>query len=198
MTFSEAIKIKDGVFYNLAGHLARMNRTAMHFFGHGVDLDLSPRMIPPDLRTGLVKCRVVYGLHGVDSVEFSPYVLRTIKSVATVHDDTIEYAHKSTDRSRIDALVRASGADEIIIVKDGSVTDSSFANLVLEDSAGALVTPSTCLLPGTKRAQLLERGIIVEREVREHNLRDATKIYLINAMIDLEDGVTLPVINKSV
>ncbi len=184
MTFSEVIKVQDGVFYNLDGHEARMNRTTMHFFGNGIALGLIPEMIPPDLHTGLVKCRVVYGIHGVESIEFSPYTLRTIRSVAIVRDDTIEYAYKSTDRSHLNMLLERSGCDDIIIVKNGFVTDASSANIVLEDMFGALYTPSTCLLPGTKRASLLERGVIMECEVKEQDLKNAAKIYLINAMID--------------
>ncbi len=204
MTFSEVIKVRDGVFYNLAGHEARAARTAMHHFGHnfgnvfcndfcnGVAPGMVPETTLPTLRAGLVKCRVVYGRRGVESVEFAPYEFRTIRNVAIVHDDTIEYSWKSTDRSRLNALLAASGCDEIVIVKNGMVTDTSSANIVLEDTSGALYTPCTPLLPGTKRASLLERGIIAEREVRVQDLRNAAKIYLINAMIDLEDGILLP------
>ncbi len=191
-TFSEAIKVCDGVFYNPGGHQARVSRTAMHFFSRNIKLDLTPEMIPPNLCAGLVKCRVVYGRQGVESVEFAPYTFRTIRSVAIVHDNTIDYTYKSTDRNRLNALLTASGCDEIIIVKNGLITDTSSANLVLEDASGALYTPSTPLLAGTKRALLLERGVITEHEIRPEDLISAVKIHLINAMIDLEDGIALP------
>lgn len=192
ITFSEAIKVHDGVFYNLAGHQARVTRTAMHHFGHDIQLDLTPDMIPLDQRAGLVKCRVVYGSRGIESIEFTPYTFHIIRTVAIIHDDTIDYTYKSTDRSRLNALLAASGCDEIIIVKNGLVTDTSVANIVLEDPFGKLYTPSTPLLAGTKRASLLERGIITEREIRPADLQTAARIRLINAMIDLEDNVELP------
>ncbi len=191
MTFSEAIKVRGGVFYNLAGHQARVSRTARHFFGRDITLDLTPEMIPPGMRTSFVKCRVVYGGQGVESVEFTPYTFRTVRSVAIVHDDTIDYTYKSTDRSRLNVLLAASGCDEIIIVKNGLVTDASSANIVVEDVSGALYTPSTPLLAGTKRASLLKHGIITECEISPEKLQTAAKIHLINAMIDLEDGITL-------
>ena len=197
MMFSEAIKVRDGGFYNLDLHLARMNRTAMHHFGHGVTLDLTPDMVPAELRSGLVKCRVVYG-ERVESVEFAPYLFRIIRSVAVVHDDTVEYTFKSTDRGCIDTLRREAGTDDIIIVKNGLVTDSSFANIVLELPDGTLHTPSTPLLAGTKREKLLREGTISEREIREAELRAASKIYLINAMIDLEDNQTLKSLFKNI
>ncbi len=190
--FSEAIKVRDGVFYNLAGHQSRITRTVQHFFGHDIVLDLTPEMIPPALRTGLVKCRMVYDGQGIESVEFAPYTFRTIRSVAIVHDNTIDYTYKSTDRSRLNELLKTSGCDEIVIVKNGLVSDSSSANIALEDASGALYTPSTPLLAGTKRASLLESDIITEREIRPEELQTASKIRLINAMIDLEDDIVLP------
>lgn len=181
--------MRDGVFHNLEGHRARMDRTAAHFFGR--TFELQP-VVPADMRSGLVKCRVVYGERGVESVEFAPYVFRTIRTVAIVRDDTIDYTYKSTDRSRLNRLAAESGCDEIVIVKNGFVTDASSANIVLEDPSGALYTPSTPLLRGTKRELLLRAGVITEREVRPDDLRSAANIRIINAMIDLEDNVVLP------
>lgn len=190
--FSEAIKVLNGEFCNLPGHRVRINRTAQHFFGHDVELRPTPEMIPEELRNGLVKCRVVYGTGGIGSMEFEPYTFREIKTVAIVRDDAIDYTYKSTDRSRLNELLKASGCDEVIIVKNGFVTDASAANIVLEDDQGALYTPSTPLLRGTKREYLLHSGVIAEREIRPDDLCAAAKIYLINAMIDLEDNVVLP------
>jgi 4-amino-4-deoxychorismate lyase len=188
--FSEAIKVKDGVFYNLSGHRARMNRTAMVHFGRTVELDLTEEMIPAERRAGLVKCRVEYD-ENVLSVEFIPYAFRTIRTVAVVRDEEIDYTYKSVDRSRLDRLRQDSGCDEVIIVKGGRVTDASSSNLVLEDASG-LYTPADCLLSGTKRADLLARGVIRERVILEKDLHKARRIFLINAMIDLEDGVVVP------
>ncbi len=56
-------------------------------------------------------------------------------------------------------------ADDIIITKNGNITDSSFSNLVFESSDGALFTPETYLLEGgTKRKFLLKNGIIREKK----------------------------------
>ncbi len=197
MTFSEAIKVRDGVFYNLPLHEARMNRTARHFFGYNRPLDLTFDMIPPEFRTGLVKCRVVYDHSGITGIEFAPYTFRKIKTVAIMRDDTIDYTYKSTDRSRLNVLLANSGCDEIIIVKNGLVADASSSNIVLEDSTGTLYTPSTPLLAGTKREYLLRMGIIHERDIHPEALLADTKIHLINAMIDLEDNIVLPPVTTS-
>lgn len=191
MMFSEVIKVQDGVFYNLSLHQERMNRTARLFFGCDIELNLSPEMIPNALHKGLVKCWAVYGRNGVTGVEFTPYIFREIKSVAIVCDDQIDYTYKSTDRSCLNMLLTASGYDEIIIVKRGLVTDASSANIVLENSSGILYTPSIPLLAGTKRASLLKARIIRTCAIRPEDLYSAKKIYLINAMIDIEDHIEL-------
>ncbi len=65
----------------------------------------------------------------------------------------------------------------------GEVTESTIANLVAR-IGGELVTPpvSSGLLAGTFRADLLERGEIVERVIRVDELRSADALYLINSV----------------
>jgi 4-amino-4-deoxychorismate lyase len=48
-------------------------------------------------------------------------------------------------------------------------------------------------LNGTKRQQLLREGKISEREISVDSLGDYDRIYLINAMLDIEDGISLSV-----
>ena len=80
------------------------------------------------------KTRVVYGKQGVEAVEYAPYFIRNINSLQVVEDDTITYGYKSTDRSRLNALVAQKGnCDNIIIVKHGLLTDTSFTNLAIFD-----------------------------------------------------------------
>lgn len=189
-TFSEVIKVKDGLFCNLPYHVARMNRTAKHFFGKEIEYAFAPESIPACKQTGLVKCRVVYSDEILET-EFSDYSFKPVKTIAIVHDNTIEYPYKSTDRSRLNELLEASGCDEIIIVKNGYVTDSSCANIVLEDGS-ELYTPSTCLLPGIKREYLLNSSMVSERAVQLDDLLNVEKIHFINAMADLGDNVVCP------
>lgn len=188
-SFSEIIKIKEGEVYNLPLHQERMNRTCQHFFGKDIHLDLPHESIPSESQKGLVKCRIVY-TDRIESIEFAPYTFKQIRRVAIVTDNDISYAYKSTDRSRIATLLKDSGADEIIIIKDGLVTDTSFTNIVCQDKLG-LYTPTTCLLPGTKRAYLLHSGQIAERSISVDELLKMQNIFLINAMIDLEDCITI-------
>jgi len=81
--------------------------------------------------------------------------------------------------------------DDIIIVKNGFVTDSFAANILFLDGV-QWITPTTPLLNGTKRQFLLDQGIIAEKEIREEDIRTYQKVGLINAMIDFDE---MPVID---
>ncbi|PXV68946.1 4-amino-4-deoxychorismate lyase [Dysgonomonas alginatilytica] len=190
LLFVESIKVKDGVFYNLPLHIARLNRTAMHFFGSAPVLKLLEDMIPEALKVGLVKCRVTYGSQIV-SIEFEPYVFRRISSLTLVEGNAIDYTYKSADRSALNTLFsRKATGDDILIVKNGLIADTSFANVVFRNSKG-FFTPKSYLLGGTKRQYLLGKGIIRETDISVDDLSSFSKIYLINAMIDLEDEICI-------
>ena len=190
--FIETIKVKDGVFYNLPLHIARLERTAIHFFGVAPSLELSQSMIPETLRIGIVKCRVTYSSQ-IISVEFEPYAFRHLSSLTLVEDNDIDYTYKAVDRSSLNSLYsRREDGDDILIVKNGLVTDTSYANVVFENANG-LYTPKSYLLGGIKRQYLLQNGIINELVINQDDIRLFSKVYLINAMIDLEDAICVSV-----
>lgn len=190
--FIETIKVKDGVFYNLPLHIARLERTALHFFGVAPSLKLSESMIPEALRVGIVKCRVTYSFEIV-SVEFEPYVFRRLSSLTLVEDNNIDYTYKAMDRSVLNSLsTRSEEGGDILIVKNGMITDTSYANVVFENTNG-LYTPKSYLLGGIKRHTLLQSGVINELIINQDNIGCFSKIYLINAMIDIEDAVCISV-----
>ena len=185
--FVETIKIKDGRVQAIAYHQARMERTLRHFFPA-----LCPAIIPslaavvvPNGEMDLYKARVVYGGQGIEAITYAPYTMRDIHSLRVVEDDTIEYGYKSTDRSRLNSLAAIRGdCDEVIIVKQGFLTDTSFTNLAIYDGRQWL-TPRHPLLCGTKRAYLLDRGIIQEADLTLTDLQKAHQVALFNAMIEL-------------
>lgn len=159
------------------------------------EMDLAERItIPSDLNEGLYKCRVLYAAE-IESVEFIPYKLPVIRSLKLITDDEIEYAHKYEDRSRISRLFESRGScDDILIIKNGLVTDTSFCNTVFYDGK-KYYTPAMPLLNGTKRQQLLQQKKIEEKIIRKEDLNLFQKIYLINAMVEMEDQVGIEVAN---
>ena len=76
------------------------------------------------------------------------------------------------------------GSDEVLIVKDGLITDVSIGNVALHDGV-EWFTPRKPLLAGTMRRRLLEEGRIKERDIRPTELRHYERLSIINAMLDL-------------
>ncbi len=184
--FVETIKIKDGKTQAIAYHQDRMERTIRHFFPSlcNAPMPSLEKLISPTVNMDFYKARVLYGEQGIEAVEYAPYTMRKINSLQVVEDNTIAYDYKSTDRSRLDALAEKKGdCDEIIIVRHGLLTDTSFTNLAIYNGKH-WITPRHPLLPGTKRAALLDKGIIQEADITLNDLRNADKVSLFNAMIE--------------
>lgn len=193
-TFIETIKVLNGRFCNLDLHIDRLQSTANHFYDRYPEFDWQNINIPDDMCKGLVKCRITYTSQ-IIAVEFEKYNLRKIASLTLVFDNDIDYEYKSTDRSAFSRLMASKGnCDDILIVKNGLITDTSYSNVVFENKEG-LYTPANPLLRGTKRSNLLNKGIIGEREITVQDMSDYSCLYLINAMIDLEDNIRIPLSN---
>ncbi len=190
--FTEAIKVKEGKFYDLQMHIERMQQTTLHFFGKSTIFSLSEDIIPVEKREGLFKCRIVYS-DKIVSVEFTPYTFRTINKLSVIDGNNISYSYKWADRGDLIDLLDCKGeCDDILIIKDGLVTDTSFSNVVFENESG-LYTPTSYLLNGTKRRYLLAQRIVEERVIAKDDILSFSKIHIINSMIDLEDEIWLPI-----
>ena len=188
--FIEVIKVENGVFVNPQPHIERIFCTTLHFFSTPLSIELNNNIIPAHLRTvDIVKCRVVYGSEIV-SIDFEPYKMRTINSLSLADHNTIDYTYKYHNRDAINKLrAMHSESDDILIIKNAQITDTSFSNVVFKDHAGNLYTPKSTLLAGTKRRQLLNAGIIHEKEIKVSDIKSYVGVYLINAMIDIEDDI---------
>lgn len=186
MQFVETIKIHDGKARLIAYHQARMERTIWRFFPKlaAASMPNLEKAVLPEKDMHLYKARVVYGEHGVENVELAPYTMRSIASLQVVEDGAIEYPFKSTDRTCLNKLAARKGlCDEIVIMRHGLATDTSFTNLAINNGIRWL-TPRHPLLAGTKRAYLLDKGVIQEADITSEDLRNARRIRLFNAMID--------------
>ena len=118
-----------------------------------------------------------------------------VASLRLVTSDKIDYSYKRTNREGLNELFgRRGNADDILIVKDGYLTDTSIANIALYDG-NSWYTPAHPLLRGTKRAELLDNQLIVEKDISWLQLDDYTHIMLFNAMIDWE-RIIIPVDRK--
>lgn len=187
--FSEAIKLKDGILYNLEYHQCRVERTLCQFYGTTIELSALNDTIPEYAKTGFYKCRVIYN-DRIQKIEFIPYNYRIIQKVGIISDNTIVYDYKFADRTHLNRLLDQSGCDDIIIIKNGMVADSFSSNIVFQSGYG-LYTPASCLLHGTKRQYLLDNGIIKEKKISMEDIKKYNRVFFINAMVDLEDGLSV-------
>jgi 4-amino-4-deoxychorismate lyase len=190
--FIETMRVVDGQIANLSGHIGRMQRTVQEVFKCEPELQqLRNLAIPAEAK----KCRIVYGT-AIESIEFVDYKPRHISTLKLVEaTPELDYHLKYADRSALNKLAELRGdCDEILIVKDGQVTDTSFSNVVFTDGQ-RFVTPSSYLLPGTMRAALLQSGAVTEAPIRPGDLQQFSHVTLINAMLPLHAFPLIPISN---
>lgn len=190
----ETIKCCEGELYNLEYHQQRLNWSMKSCFGIIPDLNLAEVIqIPPHARKGLFRCRVTYGENYLN-IEFIAHTFRNINSLKLVQGDHIDYNFKYHNRSELNALFeQRDSSDDILIVKNNFITDSSTANVIFFDGNN-WITPHVPLLPGTKRIQLLEKGIIKSEPIAPLDLTKFHYAGLINAMQDMDN---MPIISIS-
>lgn len=182
--FIETIKIVDGRFYNLDYHQRRLSETSVAFFGKapGWDLEefLDRQKVPDD---GFYKCRVTYGSDLV-TVDFQPYTIKRVVTLKLVNGGGINYERKFADRRPLERLLRQKeSSDDILILRDNMITDTSYANIVFADGEEEWYTPASPLLNGTMRQYLLESGRIREMPMGLKELDNFWKFKLVNAML---------------
>lgn len=174
--------VEEGRIANLQYHNRRLNQTRRHFWPDSPYLDLGLAITPPPHADGF-KARAVYGREGITELTFSPYSMRSIGTLMLVEGGDIHYKYKSTDRSALQRLAaQKEGCDEVLILRHGLVTDTSFTNVAFRLGTHWL-TPQTPLLNGTRRQQLLDRGAIEPSEIHASDLPRFSRIRLFNAMI---------------
>lgn len=190
-TFVETICLRDGEPQLLALHQARLVRTLAYLGVQPTPAHDLQAHRPRQTLRGRSKWRVVYTAVGIVASEVSVYVPRVVRSLQLVAA-AITYAHKSTDRAALDACLAQRGtADEVLIVREGLLTDTSIANVALYDGR-CWHTPRQPLLAGVQRAYLLSKGLLVERDLHHTQLHGYTHIALFNALL-LFGEIVLPI-----
>lgn len=190
----ESIKLVDGRYYNLFYHESRMNKALRTLCGVSEHFELEQFLSnfePPG--QGLYKCRITYDDQS-KTIEFLPYTFKPIQTLKVIEHDRISYEFKYQDRRTINRLFDLRReCDDILIIKRGLVTDSSYCNIVFRNN-GTWYTPWSPLLKGTQRQKLLEHDMIVEEEIRVKDISSFKTFKLINAMWEF-DGPELDVSN---
>jgi 4-amino-4-deoxychorismate lyase len=182
----ESIKLLDGKYYNLFYHEQRMNRSLKMLCGVQDTVDLEEYLKNIETPShGLYKCRIVYDDRSWET-EIIPYEVKPVNSLRIIEHDRISYEFKYHDRKAINRLFELrKNCDDVLIVKRGMVTDSSFANIAFRRGK-KWYTPWSPLLKGTMRSKLLERNIIEEEEIRLKDIYNFEAFRLFNALLEFE------------
>ena len=178
--FLETVKIEDGQIFNLSCHQARFAKTRKDFFGieHNL-LRLSNAINAPE--KGLYRCRILYD-ERIQNIEYIPYASKEIRTLKIVSSN-LDYAYKYANRDPLLALLETNpDADEVIIEKNGFLTDTTIANIAFYDGE-KWCTPLNPLLQGTTMTRLLDQGFLHPKEITKETLPSYTHVALMNAMI---------------
>ena len=137
-----------------------------------------------------------YSLAGLSAIRLVPYCKRTIRALRPILlPDGFDYSYKYADRRFFERVKAELASDEepLFVRPDGSITDTSFTNVLIETESDYL-TPTRPLLKGTQREGLLQAGLITEADdLTLSTLRSKAKaILLINALLPLEEALRLP------
>ncbi len=184
-SFLETIKSVDGRIFNIAYHQKRYENVLKSY---KIDdcKDLFEYLKPP--KKGTYRCRLVYDINDMDSIviTYHKYEKRSIESLKIVYDENIEYSKKYSDRKELDNLYKhRDKCDDILIVKNSLITDTSIANIAFFRD-GIWITPAQPLLRGTTRKRYLDNAKIVESDIKVEELYSFSKVALLNAMIDFD------------
>jgi len=194
----ETIRIEDGIPMHLEWHQQRLDLSFSRYFGRSCTTKLKEVFrvsgIPEEFRSGRVKCRFRYSADMFE-IHFEQYAPRQINTLRMLMVDDLDYSLKYTDRTALNKLLAERGdCDDILIIKNGMITDTSYTNIVF-NLGDQWVTSMYPLLEGTCRNRLISEGKILETELRPKNLNEIRSFKLVNAMLDFESQPELPVGN---
>ena len=198
--FIETIRLENEQMPLIEWHEKRFARTQIEAYGKIIYPSLRELIENNNRQSSVIncqekikyKCRVEYGENDFN-IELTPYVQKEIHRLKIVEGGNINYALKYADRAALNDLGKGiSSNEEILIVKDGLLTDTSFTNIALFNG-DKWVTPSTPLLQGVQRAFLLEKGILMEYDIPVTRINAYTQIKLFNAMVNWEEAWVLEI-----
>ena len=191
--FIETICYENGNFQRLELHNQRCNRTRSHFFGILPEIQLELHLsVPAHLRGETLKCTVTYGVDIV-KIDYVLYEIRQIRSLRMIVDNSINYEFKYADRSKLAQLYKKRGYyDDILIVKNGLITDISYANTIYLYN-NIWYSPENPLLMGTRLQGYLKEGRITPAPLRPKDLCAFSEVRIVNAMISIENSPVIPI-----
>lgn len=190
--FIESIKIEGQKAFLLDLHQKRVNQTFAHFGKEGsIDLAKIFKNLEHD-EDGLYKLRIVYDLDKKFTTQLIPYAIPEIENFQLVENNSYDYSFKFEDRKEFERMKTKAKTEEIIVVKNNHITDTSYTNILFLKGK-EWFTPTTYLLNGVMRQHLLHEKKIKETEITLQNIKEFSHFQLINAMNDFDDMFIYPI-----
>ena len=174
-----------------------MNRARRHFLGVCAPIFLTQNLeVSENLKNMKVRCRVTYS-DVIENIEYESYIFKKIESLKLVEGDAIDYSFKYKNMDSLNRLLEDRGSkDEILIVRNGLITDTSYTNIIFLQN-GYWYTPALPLLHGTRRTEYLFDRKIFPRNIRPEELKYYEEARLINAMLSQHDSNPILIKNIS-
>ncbi|SFV90253.1 Aminodeoxychorismate lyase [hydrothermal vent metagenome] len=175
----ETVRIEGGKAHNLSYHQSRFDKSRYALFGDTTPIDLASHIKAPP--AGLYRCRILYAKR-IQHIEYLPYTPKPLHRLKIL-SSLVDYPYKYANREALDTLLlENSDADEIIIEKEGFLTDTTIANIAFFDGEG-WITPQQPLLEGTMRAKFIDKGLLRTAHITKKDIQNYTHVALMNAMI---------------
>jgi len=190
----ESICVLNGRVLNPKWHELRYHSAYSKLFGESPKKSLLAGLqIPIESQTGKVKLKIIYGQNQKE-FSFQRYKTQKIERLKVVHHNKLDYSLKYSERQTLNELFTLKeNCDDVLIVKNGEITDTSYGNVIFFDGTN-WVTPKNPLLKGTCRARLISDGKVSEQVIRVEDLKSLKVVKVINAMRDLEQKM-IPIEN---
>lgn len=187
LPFFTSIACRFGYLDNKEAHLQRIKEVNRHFKW----IDFWTRFRRMDLEAQekfkqmpLAKLKIYFGEKDF-AIDFEAYQPVQIRNVVLAEiSESFTYNKKVSDRAFFDYLRSQNPyADEVIMVQNGLLTDSTYCNLAFYSAdKNRWETPTRPLLAGTQRARLLNNATLHLADIRPGDLLKYQQIAFINAM----------------
>ena len=183
----ETVCVGHGAIQHAHYHEQRFLKSYLHFFGKEPDYSLFDTIELPKLDKVIkYKLKVSYAKTGTNC-SITQYNNPIPVCLQMVVSNSAAYDHKFTDRKHLNTLYgNRKNADDVLIIKNGCITDASYANIVFK-KGDTIHTPKNPLLHGTCRARLIAENRTMELEIKPNQLEQYNSFQLINAMNDLDE-----------
>lgn len=184
----------------LSYHLERL-QTSAEYFSRRLDTDLikhkleatAAELSPQRHRIRLRITRTGEPLITATALQDPPQIYRIHIASHPVDIEHDQFLYHKTTRRRTyeQMLAEQPGYEDVLLFNNrNEVTESCIANVLFEIDGNLVTPPLTCgLLPGIQRRYLLEQGQIQEQIIKLSDIKNNSRIFLVNSVRGMWEAV---------